>query len=334
VEQSQRREVNKTASHALQSHKTGAPGADAAANPAYLAARERVIQNIRNLKDWWYIELPDYILTSNMETRNRRLVTMIQEDIETLRAAYQAFIPPRAEINDVSVVRVFRDRAEYLNYIPKDMQWSAGIWMPMKKELVISPLEVSQTSEGRRLTLLVVYHEAFHQYIFYALGGRELPVWFDEGHAALFEGSDIDAHRKTVKIVEEPLRVGPFLARLKEGRPLNLGTFLKLDHGQFYSRNTETMADNYATAYALVYFLRKACPQYPGRGYDTICSKLLEAAMANNSPDPGASTTKAMEGIDLQQLERDLTDFWKSPTRRHRAERATAFGEAAAPGAP
>ena len=253
---------------------------------------------------------------------------------ETMRAAYQAFIPPRVEINDVSVVRVFRDREEYLNYIPKDMQWSAGIWMPMKKELVISPLDVSQTSQARRLTLVVVYHEAFHQYIYYALGGRDLPVWFDEGHATFFEGSDIDAHRKTVKIVEEPLRVDPFLARLKDGRALNLGALLKMDHAQFYSRNSEMMNDNYATAYALVYFLRKAASQYPGRGYDTICSKLLDAVMSENSPDPGASTTKAMEGIDVRQLERDLTDFWKSPTRRHRAERAAAAGEPAAPGAP
>jgi hypothetical protein len=301
----------------------GAGGGPAAAADALAEAKARVIQQIRNLADWWYIELPNYILTSNMDRRDRRLVSMIQEDIEHLRAAYAALIPPREPIREVSVVRVFRERREYLDYIPPEMSWSSGIWMPGKGELVISPIDLRRADQARRLTLQAVYHEAFHQYIFYAMGGRQLPPWLDEGHATLFEGCEIDSRRSTASLNENENRVATFQRLLSARRPLQLERLLRMDLATFYRGAAD---ENYATACALVYFLRKAYPQYPGRGYETLCDRVIDAVMAAPHGGAAAAVEPILREIDIPALEEDLADFWKSRTKRSRAEKFIGFG--------
>ncbi len=324
VQFTEMRTVDKEAEKNLQSRKPARPpGAGGDDNrDALAAAKQQVIQQIRNLKDWWYLELPHYVLTSNMDTRSRRLVTLIQEDIEEVRGQYAALSPPRVPITDVSVVRVFRDRAQYLDYIPREMKWSGGIWMPGKKELVISPVDTNRPNESRRITLLTVYHEAYHQYMFYALGGRTLPPWIDEGHATLFEGCDVDARRHTVDLEEEPSRVAGFMKVLDEGRPLRLDRFMRLDLAAFYRGD---LAANYSTAYALVYFLRKAFPQYPDRGYENLCDDIIDATMKVAPGDEAFAIEGVVANVDMLRFEKELIDFWKSPTKRHRAAKFTGF---------
>ena len=40
-------------------------------------------------------------------------------------------------------------------------------------------------------TLAVLYHEAFHQFIFYSVGEVAPHSWFNEGHGDYFSGADV-----------------------------------------------------------------------------------------------------------------------------------------------
>ncbi|MEE9605470.1 MAG: hypothetical protein V3V70_07850, partial [Candidatus Scalindua sp.] len=54
------------------------------------ATRKRVISEIKNLKDWWYVETKNYVIKSNLTYKNRDLALLIQKDIEIMRKAYTA----------------------------------------------------------------------------------------------------------------------------------------------------------------------------------------------------------------------------------------------------
>ncbi len=245
----------------------------------------------------------------------------IQQDIEVVRAAYERFLPPVEEVREVSVVRVFRDRREYEDYIPEDMKWSSGVWMPTKKELVISPIDLGSARKNQERLLAVVYHEAFHQYLFYALGRMQPPVWWDEGHAALFEGSDLDAHRRTVSIGETD-RAGHLEALLKRGR-VDFPAFFVMTHQDFYGGN---LKENYALAWGIVYFLRKAAPQYPKGGYERLLGQTIAGLKAANG-DWNQAAAAGLKGVDLAQFARDFADFWDGKSKRSRAERFDVLGE-------
>ena len=51
---------------------------------------------------------------------------------------------------------------------------------------------------SNRDSLLVLYHEAFHQYIYYAVGEVAPHDWFNEGHGDYFSGAVIPTYGKKV----------------------------------------------------------------------------------------------------------------------------------------
>lgn len=292
-------------------------------NPELKAARERVIQNIRNLKDWWFVETPNYVITSNLAAANRRLVDMIQADIECLHDAYDKTIPPVKPITDVSVVRVFNTRENYLAYIPPDAKWSAGLWMPGKDELVISPIDVRQgADQARRRLLKVVYHEAFHQYLYYALNRTQPPVWFNEGHASLFGAANVDQRRMTVSLPEDEDLARILTEYLRKNKNLNLSEYLTMTYRQFYADGRE---ENYAITWGLVYFFRKAAFLYPGRDYEKACPDTLRNLLAAGVNEEAQAIQAALNPLDVTRLQRDFYDFWGNTAKRGRAERNDPF---------
>lgn len=285
--------------------------------------RQEVIENIRNLKDWWFVETPNYVICSNLTTRKRRTVDLIQDDIEIMRSAYETFMPPIAEVREVSVVRVFKSVEEYRDYIPEAMRWTGGVWMPSRKELVISPLAESRGKEARERILSVVYHEAFHQYLYYALGRMTPPVWYSEGHACFFEGSVISHRRKTVEVEEEESRLRRVLRTLDDNREFKISTLLGMSYDEFYG-SQDMRAQYYAMSWGLAYFLRKAAPQYPKQNYARVHETTLAALIkAEGRIEPALAAGVA--AVDADQLNRDFRDFWRSKTKRRRAAKNLLF---------
>ncbi len=306
-------EVNQDPHRRFQNRPSG--DAESGRSAAFEETRQKVIANIRNLEEWWYVETENFVICSNMSRGSHRLVDAIQSDIEIVRKAYEELLPPAKPIDEVSVVRVFAEREEYLGYIPAHMAWSGGAWIPMRKELVISPLDLNDRSLSRELLLGVVYHEALHQYAHYAFDQRRLPTWFDEGHAAFFETAEVDRRRKSLEILENK-RWGPYVDDLVKRNQHKFEVVVRLSPQAFYDEGREA---HYALSWALVYFLRKAAPLYADRGYAEALDVVATSVRAGKSPD--AASEAFLKALDMPRLQQDFADFWGSKTKRRRAER-------------
>lgn len=299
-------------------------------SPERTAARERVLRSIRDLPDWWYTETSNYVLVSNLGSRNRRLVDLIQKDVEILRTAFELLVAPRAEITEVSIIKVFRERDEYLSYVGPEMQWSAGVWAPSRKELVVAPADNLRTTRDlRKMVLSVVYHEGFHQYLYYALAGQEVPIWLNEGHATLLEACSINHTRKVLHVGENPQWLPVVEALVAQPRGLDLKALMTMDQERFYvsgrhgAQAQRKREAHYALAWGLTYFLRKAGPLYPDRRYRGLCQRIVDVSAEQGSWRAGAEA--GLEAVDLEQLTADFVAFWQDRRLRRRAERTLLF---------
>ncbi len=276
----------------------------------YLQGREKVIQNIRNLKDWWYLETESFIIVSNL--KNKKTINDLQLNLQKSRSAFVKFYPLKSPLRAVSVCKIFESRDEYVSYVPEQWKWTAGVWMPDKKELVISPMNWGSQADNRKVMIDIAFHEGFHQYLFYAADEVGSAIWFNEGNACFFEGIDFKSGDK-VKI-DLSNRVDS-MRKIACGN-IDIENFIHLDHQQFYSGNKES---NYSLAWGLMFFLQKGAPVLREKNnYSDIPAKYYESLVELKNGDK--ATGKAWEGIDFKKFTRDFEEFWKNDTLVRRAE--------------
>ena len=284
-----------------------APAAVIPDHPSRAAARK----SIANMKDWWFAETPDYIFLSNIRSATGKgLVKELQTTMPALRGACAALIPPFDDATDISVVRIFEEPEAYKQYVGKEIEWSIGVWSPMRRELVI-------LSQGRdkEKTLDIIKHEGFHQYLFYATRMIENAVWFNEGHACFFETAEADSKGRIE--IPENTRVSHLLDNLDDAAA-RLPKLIHADRDAFYNGAAEQRSLNYTTAWALIYFLRKGVPADRLTAYAGILDTYLKTLATTR--DAAAATTAAFEGIDMAMFQDDFTGFWKkgrSSARRY-----------------
>jgi len=282
------------------------------------ASRTRVIQALKALPNWQYWETEHYIICSDLKSKDRKLISLIKSNIEKYHFAYSQVIKPWKPITEVSVVKVFANREDYLNYVGEDLKWSGGVWMPSKQELVVSPPGWDADKKQKTDSVLkVLYHEAFHQYLHYACQGTENSTWYNEGHAQLFEGAVIKGSRLTV--MENDYKA----SQLKKTIEASNGTIKNVIHltpSQFYSENQRDAA--YSVSWALVYYLRKYAMHKKNKFKD-ILPKYREEL--KRTKDCKKATEFAFKYVDIDELQKEFIDFWQSSSDRKRALRANIF---------
>lgn len=287
---------------------------------AMALSRRQVAASISNMKNWWYAETPNYVLLSNLTTRHRSTMRDLQTNLELLRLAYTALVPARVPVTNVSVIRVFATGTEFTQYVGPAYSWTGGLWMPDKRELVIRPTDRGGSREKRAGVLRATYHEAFHQYLFYALDYVQAPAWFNEGHATLFETAEI--RNGSLVIDEDEGRLRPLLAVLESGH-VPLRELVRMSYPDFYAGADEHREKNYALAWGTVYYLRKAAPFDRTSKYGSLLDRFCDALWASRSPD--RATTEVFAGLDTEQLAAEMSAFWLSRNRRSTARRVRLF---------
>ncbi|HVG94459.1 MAG TPA: hypothetical protein VND21_08435 [Planctomycetota bacterium] len=241
------------------------------------ALRRREIE--RTLVKGWDVVVSkqkNYIVIYNTlkGRRNDQLAKVIAERIEQIRSqVYEVQFPSVKPIEAVSIVRVCGDRTEYHEY--GGPGGSAGYWSSGTEELVF--YDASPKKDIDDDTLAVLYHEAFHQYIYYSVGEVAPHSWFNEGHGDYYAGAKYEGGKFKIKpfrwrtgVLQGALAAGPCTFEWKEenGRKYRewdrsnrgyspLSELVNMSQGEYYSYPNVS----YAQGWGLVYFLREKVPQ-------------------------------------------------------------------------
>ena len=233
--------------------------------------RADVRAQVVNYDEWTSTDSADVTVLDNLTPDIRRpFVAALTNNLPRLRRAYAACVPsPLVGTNALAVVRVFRSREEYLGYVGIEQKWTAAIWSPERRELVLY-----HTGESAEKLLTTVWHEAFHQYIAYAGSMIESSPWFNEGHAQLFEHSHFDRRGEIVFDGNE--RAFDYIRRNAVELAEILPSVMLMDYRQFYSGDQETIAAKYHLAWSIAYFLEVGAPVLRFRPYDSLRSDYMK----------------------------------------------------------
>lgn len=258
-------------------------------------------KSIENYDTWWFAETDGYIILSDVNTDiGKSLIKAMQASLPHLRAAYEKLVPPFTQERDVSLIRLFQKRDDYVNYVGKDMAWTGGAWMPGRRELVLIQ------GESNDALLRVIQHEAFHQYLSYAYCMIPAAPWMNEGHACLFENASVSKKGKVT--LNEDATAYALLTENMDQVVLLLPSLLESDYASFYAGTTFERSLKYAMAWGLVYYLQKGAPQERNTPFKSVLPDCA-ASLAQNHNFLEA-TKKAFAEVDLSVFQDNFREFW------------------------
>ncbi len=273
------------------------------------------------IKGWSTKRTPHYLIVYDDDVK-KDLIKRVASEIEALRAqVYEVIFPPDRPVKAISIVRVCETRDQYMAYGAPG--GSAGYWSPYHEELVLY-----QDRNDKKDAVRVLYHEAFHQYIYYSVGEVSPHSWFNEGHGDFFSGHvykrgkfnlDVFSWRtgeaqewkaKWEKGIFKKSKPGPGETS-DGGQRLTLKEWLTWSQGQYYGNNEYGIpgGSNYALGWSFIYFLRttknpdyqRILPTYFNtlKSFVTQDREAREKALGGalgGEPEPGEGGAPAPEG--------------------------------------
>ena len=274
---------------------------------------ERLAQaqkSIAGMRGWYIRETPNYIFISNQ--RNRNDIRRLQSGLEAAREIFRRYFPPENDRACVGVVKLFARREEYLAYVGPELEWTGGLWNSGTRELLVSPLDprIDDKIVEKRMRE-VTLHEGFHQYIFYAAREVGPALWFNEGCAQFFENS----RPRQGEVGNLDRETQARLIRAASAAENDLRRFLSLDHAGFYAEKEREQ--NYALAYALMYYLLRGAPANGEKAYAAIPRRYLAELRRTRSLERAQKA--AFEGIDTRELAAKLKRFWNDRQQLRRS---------------
>ena len=256
------------------------------------AARKK---KIGNLKGWAALDTKNYLIVYNKEVK-RPLLKKIAKHIEAIREqVYEKLFPPSRDVKAISVVRVCKDLAEYHRY--GGPGGSAGYWSRVDEELVVPA--------GMPDSIRILYHEAFHQYIHYAVGDVAPHSWFNEGHGDYFAGHNYRGRK--FKAAAFKWRTGIISNAFATKSYVKLEKFLKYTQREYYANAGLC----YAQGWSFVYFLREVERRKIKRykKYWGLLDRYFAAIKANVK----SVKENAFEGLDPDKKDPDKPDEAQEP---------------------
>jgi hypothetical protein len=116
----------------------------------------------------------------------------------------------------------------------------------------------SDWKSGKEDSRYVMFHEAFHQYIHYAVGEVAPHSWFNEGYGDYFSGAEFDQHGNVGRILVNSWRV-ELIQYAIGGRQhaswREMVWMAWMEKPVYYGPNKGV---NYAMGWSVVYFLEKS----------------------------------------------------------------------------
>ena len=234
--------------------------------------------SVANYDEWCCTEAEDVLVLDDLDPGLRSsLVAAVTNNLPRIRREYARVVPsPLSTTNALAVVRIFRDKNEYLAYVGEEQQWTAALWSPSHRELALY-----HPDAGNEQLLRTVWHEAFHQYLSYAGSMIESSPWFNEGTAQLFQFSHFDATGKIVFDRDErsAAYVHEYAVSIAEMLPDIIG----MDYAEFYDGTPEEVRARYRIAWSIAYFLEVGAPKLRFRPYERLRADYMKALVQTQS---------------------------------------------------
>ncbi len=164
-------------------------------------------------------------------------------------------------------------------------------------------MTVAEEKNPEEVTFNIIYHEAFHQYMFYLMGRDRdvyVPSWLNEGMGDYFFGGRWNK-KGGFEIGINDWRLETIYAAVKEGKHIPIADIIKYSQAQYYSNAGLCYAEGWAMNY---FFLS---PEGRKRGYHTIPAKMFDALQ--NSGNSEKATDKAFAGVDLKKMDEEFKAF-------------------------
>ncbi len=260
--------------------------------------------NVANYADWNFFRAGDLMITDNLGAQFRLpFIATITNELPRLRREYARSVPPAlADGFHPAVIRVFNSREEYLAYVGVEARWTAAVWCPPRRELVLYFSE-----EGVEATLRTVWHEAFHQYLSYSGSMISASPWINEGHAEVFEHSHFDSKGGLVhdRVPEWAAFINVNAVKLAEAIP----ALLAMDYEEFYGGDQFAREDKYRLAWSIAYFLQVGASEVRFQPFAKTRAEYLAELVKTRSA--AAATQKVLSGEKLDDFIAEWVKFWR-----------------------
>lgn len=223
--------------------------------PKRAARRLEVKEKHLGNPDWGWVDAENYLVLYNKKFKkgqrtnnNKDLAERIAVELEWMRKQhYTRYLVPIEPIDALGVVRVCRDRAEYMSYGAPPA--SAGYWSSAADEIVFYDASNSKKLDAQ--TRMVLFHEGFHQYLTYAMKGESVHIWINEGHADYFGAAELKGG--TFYIQENMRRINTAKNAVVTGGCPPIRKLLLMSQADHYSKPDL----HYAVGWSLVYYLNE-----------------------------------------------------------------------------
>ena len=264
-----------------------------------------VRRTVANYDEWHFADSEDVTVIDDLAPGDRTaFVASLTNELPEVRRLYAASAPtPLAETNRLAVVRVFGSRQEYLAYVGVEHAWTAAVWSPLRRELVLH-----LPSDGVGKLMETVRHEAFHQYLAYAGAMVEASPWFNEGHAQLFEHVRFDSHTGKHSFgtdADAALYVNGYADELAKAIP----DVLEMDYREFYDGSREEVEAKYRLVLSIAYFLEVGAPNIRFRPYESLRADYMKALVSTRSMSE--ATRVVLPEERREKFIADWLAFWK-----------------------
>ncbi|HZN38026.1 MAG TPA: hypothetical protein VFD82_04440 [Planctomycetota bacterium] len=214
--------------------------------------REALKASVAGKPGWFTVDTKYYVFISNAD---RAFVTTLGNNLELVREkVYVPNFKPRNEKIPLNPVRVFATQSEYHQF--GGYPGTAGYFDHRKGELVLfQKFDDQSAAKSKEDCKSVMFHEGFHQYIYYAIGDVSPHSWFNEGHGDYFAGLSVGGGQIGKTQCFE-WRVNFLKKHMRDGNDLvPLRSLLRYEQQEYYSNGLL----KYSEGWALIYYLREVC---------------------------------------------------------------------------
>lgn len=280
--------------------------------------------------DWKTEETAHYTIFHNTPDE---FAEKIGNHLEGIRRLYATFF--EADMPKV-LVRMFNDEPDF--YFGTEAYGAAAYWSPAKQEIVGyrfqggtlkldsgEEAEIEDPRQAEHVTFRVLYHEAFHQYMFYVVMGArrtsgrrdwtalignyvEIPYWINEGYGDFFFGGSYEADRRgrprAFRIGINSWRIETIQQAIRDNRHIPLSEFIYWERSQYYGNPGLA----YAQGWALAHFLssRRDLGGAENQRLSSIPGWII--TQIQTRPEARPVIEEAFRGIDMTALEEE----WKA----------------------